>query len=493
MVLYIDEIYKIFYDFSIKLYEMTEGVQMEKEKMRKFDIRDKVGYALGDCANNFTLTMVSSFLLVFATKILGIQAAVVGTLLMVTKFVDAFTDMGMGRIVDTHVDKNGERFRPWILRMAIPTAVSSGLIYNCYISEWSMVAKIVYISVMYLLYGSFCYTAINIPYGAMANAITDEPSERTSLSSFRSIGGIVGNLVVGILVPVIIYVKDDAGNDVVSGPRFLLAGLITSAIAVVCYYLCYRWCLERVKTPNQEQQDAPKMDFVKSIKEVCKDGSILAIVIFGICASSVTGIANTLNQYLFLDYYKDTSLLAIASMSMMIGMLLIVPFTKVLTDKFGKKECSVVGLGAFSAIYVLLFIIRPEEPIVYLLMTLVGYIGLGYEVMVCWAMLGDAIDNHYLITGEKSEGTIYAMYSFLKKLAGAVTGSIGAWSLTLIGYNELESVQTEAVCQSIFDITIIIPGIFVIISFVTVTFMYPLTKKKVEENVQKMRELSAKK
>lgn len=102
-----------------------------------------------DCANNFTLTMVSSFLLVFATKILGISAAIVGTLLMLTKFVDAFTDVAMGRIIDTHVDKNGERFRPWIRRIAVPVVLSSCLIYNCFISEWPMWAKITYIAAMY--------------------------------------------------------------------------------------------------------------------------------------------------------------------------------------------------------------------------------------------------------------------------------------------------------------------------------------------------------
>lgn len=461
---------------------------MENKKIRKFDIRDKVGYALGDSANNFTLTMVSSFLLVFATKILGINAAIVGTLLMLTKFVDAFTDVAMGRIIDTHVDKNGERFRPWIRRIAVPVVLSSCLIYNCFISEWPMWAKITYIAAMYLIYGSICYTAINIPYGAMANAITDAPSERTSLSSFRSIGGIVGNLAVGIMVPMIIYVQDAAGNNVVSGPRFMLAGLICSLLGLLCYYLCYRWCLERIKVPNKEDQ-AEKKNFLLSVKEICTDRAILAVVIFGICASSITGIANTLNQYLFLDYYQDTSLLAVASMSMMFGMLLIVPFTKKLTDKFGKKEFSMIGLGAFTLIYVILFIVRPENPLTYLLLTLVGYIGLGYAVMVSWAMLGDSIDHHYLITGERADGTVYAMYSFLKKLVGAVTGSIGAWSLTLIGYDELATVQTKAVCQSIFNITMIIPGIFVLISFLTVTFVYPLNKKTVEENVEKMRKL----
>lgn len=157
---------------------------MKQTEKRKFGWRDKLGYALGDAGNDFTLMLLQSYLLVFYTKVLGVSGAVIGTMFLVTKFVDAFTDTAMGRIIDTHTDKNGDRFRPWIRRMAIPVVLASVLIYNIFIEDWPMWAKIAYVTVVYLIYGSVCYTGINIPYGAMAAVLTSDPKEKTSLSTF---------------------------------------------------------------------------------------------------------------------------------------------------------------------------------------------------------------------------------------------------------------------------------------------------------------------
>lgn len=113
--------------------------------------------------------------------------------------------------------------------------------------------------------------------------------------------------------------------------------------------------------------------------------------------------------------------------------------------------------------------------------------------MVSWAMISDCIDNYYVEYGERADGTIYAMYSFLKKMAGAVTGSIGAWSLSWIGYDSLATVQTEAVSNAIYTVSVLIPVIFMIGTFLLIAFMYPLTRKKVEENARAMKALKQKK
>lgn len=462
---------------------------MTKTNLRKFGFRDKLGYALGDCGNDFTLMMLQSYLLVFYTKVLGVSGAVIGTMFMITKFVDAFTDVSMGRIVDTHTDRNGDRFRPWLRRMAVPVVLASCLIYNYFITGWPMWAKITYVSIVYLVYGSVCYTAINIPYGAMANAITDDPGERTSLSTFRSMGAIFAGVLVGIVVPLVVYTKDEAGNNVANGPKFLLMAVIFGLIALLCYYLCYRWCLERVRIPNREQS-AQKESLWTSLVEICRDRAILAIVLISICVFAATGATQTLNQYVFLDYFKNTSLLSLASMITMVAMFLMAPFTKLLSTRFGKKESSVAGLFVCAVMYLILFVIHTQSPVVYLVLLFIANMGMGYFSMVSWAMISDCIDNHYLITNERADGTVYAMYSFIKKLAGAVTGSIGAWSLALIGYDNLATVQTDGVSNAIFNISVLIPGVFMLASFLLVTFLYPLSKKRVDENVQKMREKS---
>lgn len=111
--------------------------------------------------------------------------------------------------------------------------------------------------------------------------------------------------------------------------------------------------------------------------------------------------------------------------------------------------------------------------------------------MVSWAMISDCIDNYYVVYGERADGTIYGIYSFIKKLAGAVTGSIGAWSLTIIGYDSLATVQTEAVDQAIYYIAIGIPGFFILVTFLLILFMYPLNRKRVNENAVKIKEMAA--
>lgn len=466
---------------------------MEEKKIRKFGIKDKIGYALGDMGNDLTLQMLQSCLLVFYTKVLGVSGAVIGTMFMLTKFVDAFTDVGMGRIIDTHVAKNGDRFRPWIRRMALPVVVASCLVYNYFIAGWPMWAKIAYVCVVYLLYGSICYTAINIPYGAMAAVISEDPGERTSLSTFRSVGATLAGMVIGVAIPLVVYTKDEAGNSVANGPRFLLLSVVFGVLALLCYAGCYFWCVERVHIPNKAQDGGGKQSTWRSLVEVCRDRALLSIVLVSIFVFAASGAFQSLNPYLFLDWFQDTSMQSLASLVMVFAMLLCAPFATRLSKRFGKKEISIVGMALSVAAYLAIFFMRLQDAKLFLMFAFVAFLGMGIFTMVSWAMISDCIDNHFVITGERSDGTIYAMYSFIKKLAGAVTGSIGAWSLSAIGYDNLAVTQTDAVRGAIFNCDILITGVCFLGALLVLLFLYPLDKKTVEENAVKIRALTAQK
>ena len=143
---------------------------------RPFGFRDKLGYLFGDFGNDFTFILSSSFLLKFYTDVMGITGAVVGTVMMVSRFVDAFTDVAMGRICDRSPQTGAGKFRPWILRMCVPVALSSFLIYQSALADRSTGFKIGWLFVTYILWGSFFYTSINIPYGSMASSISPEPA-----------------------------------------------------------------------------------------------------------------------------------------------------------------------------------------------------------------------------------------------------------------------------------------------------------------------------
>ena len=145
---------------------------MEKSA-RPFGLRDKLGYLFGDFGNDFTFILSTVILMKFYTDVMGISAGVVGTIMMLTRFIDAFTDVTMGRICDrSRVVPGVGKFRPWIRRMCVPVAIASLLMYQNTVASWPYAAKVASLAVTYVLWSSVFYTAINIPYGSMASAIS---------------------------------------------------------------------------------------------------------------------------------------------------------------------------------------------------------------------------------------------------------------------------------------------------------------------------------
>ncbi|MCD7841117.1 MAG: MFS transporter, partial [Lachnospiraceae bacterium] len=188
-------------------------------KVKPFGWADKIGYAMGDFGNDFTFILSSSFLLKFYTDVMGVSAFLVGVMMMLARFVDAFTDTAMGQIVDRSEATAGGKFTPWIRRFMGPVAVASFLMYATWFKGMPMAFKIFWMFVTYLLCGSVCYTGVNIPYGSMASAISDDPEERVQLSSWRNIGATLAGTVIGVVLPLVVYYKDAEGLTRLSGTK----------------------------------------------------------------------------------------------------------------------------------------------------------------------------------------------------------------------------------------------------------------------------------
>ena len=134
---------------------------MSKTKeVRPFGLRDKIGYMCGDLANDFSFIFASSYVMVFYTKVMGISAGMVGTMFLVARCLDAFTDIGMGRIVDNSKPTKNGRIRPWILRMCAFVALASFMMYQSFLVDASYGAKVAYMFITYILWGSIFYTSI---------------------------------------------------------------------------------------------------------------------------------------------------------------------------------------------------------------------------------------------------------------------------------------------------------------------------------------------
>ena len=224
--------------------------EMNKKSIRPFGFRDKLGYMFGDFGNDFTFILSTMILMKFYTDVMSVSAGIVGTLMMVARFVDAVTDVSMGRICDRGRVTAAGKFKPWLMRMCVPVAIASFLMYAPGLganvaANWSYGARVGWLIVTYLLWGSFCYTGINIPYGSMASAVSAEPGDRQSPSTFRTIGGTLAGIFIGIGLPLIAYDKiplaDGTTQDVINGTKTAIAAGVFSILAIVCYILCYKW------------------------------------------------------------------------------------------------------------------------------------------------------------------------------------------------------------------------------------------------------------
>lgn len=453
---------------------------MSNNQVKPFGIKDKLGYMFGDFANDFTFILSSSFLMKFYTDVMDVPGAAVGAIMMIARFVDAFTDVAMGRICDRSKYTKAGKFKPWILRMCGPVALMSFLMYQSSLSDLPQAAKIAYLFVTYILWGSVFYTSVNIPYGSMASAISADPSDRQSLSTFRTMGGMLAGGIITAGVPMIAYDKIN-GNEVLNGGRFTLIAGIFSVCAIICYLLCYNLTTERVK--SVPSADAMQNNSVgQMLKNAVKNRALISII----CASIFMLLAQLTMQsmanYVFPNFYKNAKAQTFATLMMGVGMLIAAFIAKPLSRKFGKAEVSVASNLLAAAVCVVLLIVRPQNVWVYVVLQAVCWLGLGVFSMVCWALITDVIDYSEIKNGVREDGSVYALYSFARKLGQAASSGLSGALLSMIGYSKETQFDTGVV-NGIYNISVIVPAIGFLVLALILWFWYPLHKKQVDENV----------
>lgn len=452
---------------------------------KPFGLKDKIGYLMGDIGNDFTFVLSSTFLLKFYTDVMGVPAAIVGGIIMIARFVDAFTDVTMGRICDQSPTGKYGKFRPWIRRMCVPVAIMSFLLYQSSLADKSLMFKVGYLFVVYILWGSFLYTSINIPYGSMASAISPEPGDRQSLSTYRSIGATFASVLVGAIIPLIAY-EEVNGVMLLNGEIFTKIAGIFSICAIISYLICFSLVTERVQIPSSKDTKE-KNSVLTMLRNAVTNKALISIIAASILMLLAQMTLQSMANYVFPIYYGNTTAQSVSMVVMLIGSLLVAAVAKPISARFGKAEIGVVSSLLASGVCILLFIIRPQNVWVYVALQGLCWLALGVFSMISWALVTDVIDYSEIKNGIREDGSVYALYSFARKLGQAGAAGLVGSMLTIIGYTE-GATANERIREGLFNISTLLPAIGFALLGIVLWFWYPLHKKQVEENVKRLKE-----
>lgn len=456
---------------------MEETVQTK----RPFGMRDKLSYAAGDLGCNMSFALKSTIMAIFWTQFMALGETLYATLLLVVQIWDAINDPLLGSMFDADKRnyKNG-KFKTYIFIGAIGL-LFSGLFFFLPLPNAPLVMRCILFVLGYVLWDAF-YTVANVPYGSMMSVITQDGSERSQLSTWRSIGSMVGNILPMVILPLLCY---DASNNLRGNTVFLVA-VVMGVIGLACFIYMLKTTTIRVEENSVTiSEKTEKFNIFKAMKNFFKNppaiGATLAAMAMFIGMQSST----TATTVLFQSYFKNAQISGIIMLISYLPMFLFMPFIKKIVDKWGKKEACVVG-SAVSVVGALLLFL----PLGAGTAGLAGYViaqvffgfGLGFYTCVSWALMADAIDYNEWKTGTKEEGTVYSLHSFFRKLAQGLGPSLVIIIMGALGYDgALGADQPFAVAENMKWLVACLYTFSAIVMFVSITFIYNLNKKKVAQ------------
>lgn len=447
---------------------------MKNEKeLRPFGMRDKIGYAFGDMGCNFSFQLVSSYMYLFYTQCIGLSAKHWAWIIIVSKVWDAVNDVLIGSLVDrTRISKKS-KFMPWISIGSVVLVVFSIMIFTP-VSNFSQIGKILWCLGSYCLW-SVAYTMINVPYGSLHSVITEDPKQRTTLSTFRSIGAALPAVLVMIL-PKLVY-KD----NVLSANNLFIVTIVFSIAAFFAFFGLRKMVTERVVREDKVE----KVSYISTVKSYFTNRAMVGITIATVAVVIFYNSSMSVNNLVFQFYFNDAEKASLAMIASYLPLVAFMPFASNIVAKVGKKKLLTIS-GLVSVIAGIVMLILPITPdfkgiIIYVVGLMFVNTGCCVFQIIVWAIVADCIEDSYRKKGVREEGSLYALYSFFRKLAQGIGSALVALSLSSVGYIESSSVQTAEVSANIKNLYIILLIIGLAIMTASMKFIYNIGFKEEQE------------
>lgn len=441
----------------------------------KISVREKVGYSLGDAASHIVFDSSVAILAYFYTDIYGLPPAVMGTMFLLVRLLDAIIDPIMGAIADATSTRWG-RFRPWLLAICIPFAVSCVLVYS--IPSFSDTGKIVYAVAAYI-FMTVMYTAINIPYCSLGAALTSDPRESLSLQSWRfAITPIGGALGTAFILPLsdLLYPGDRATGIQVSMAIF-------GAIGCLMFIVCFATTKERVQPIKEEN-----LNITRDVKILFRNDQwrILSVYNFMMLVAVVIR-GGAVVYYVNSILNKGADIITIFMLGGMFASML----GAVLAKPFGTRFCKIKFSFWINLLTAALCVVCYVIPVQYWTLILGVHILIsiiqGGNGALQWSMITDVNNYGEWKTQRRITGMNVAANIFVIKLGVAVGGAILGWILAYYHYTANTSVQSVSAAQGVILLFTLTPAVFYVLTAMSIRF-YGLTENKMNAIVDDLKD-----
>ena len=458
-------------------------------QVRPFGWQDKLGYSMGDMGCNFSFQLVSTFMQLFYLQYIGISPADYAVIILISKAFDAINDIVIGNLVDTKRIGKKSKYMPWILLGGVTLVIFNVMLFAP-VKSFPYAGKYAWCLISYCLW-SIAYTMVNVPYGSLHSVITDDPQQRVSLSTFRSIGAALPAIIVMIVLPKIVYSTQGSGENevqILKGETLLPVAAVLSIIAMAVFWGTTKLVKERVNRDTSENATGMKA-MISSVKSFFTNRAMVGATIATVASVALFNSTMSLNNMVFQYFFKDAEKVGIAMVGSYAPMIVFMILLGRLTKKFGKKNVIVTTMlvGTISGLVSLFVPITPDMKgmIIYIFCLMGLNLGNAAFQISVWAIVADCIEVNYRKTGKSEEGSLYALYSFFRKLAQGIGQAAVSLGLVAIGFIEGENaVQAPDFGDKVKSLYFVVLAVGSLVAFLSMKFIYNIGKKEEDEFAQ---------
>lgn len=440
----------------------------------KVSLISKLAYGMGDVGCNFSWMFVGNFLMIFYTDVFGIGMGAVATLMLVSRFWDAINDPIIGSLTDKTRTRWG-RFRPWLLFGAPLTALVLVLTFWAH-PDWSQTAKIIYMAVTYciLVLG---YTCVNLPYGTLCGAMTQDIDERASLNTSRSVSAMIAIGIINIVtVPLIEWF---GGENASYG--YLSVAVLYGIIFASCHLFCFHKTREVVEVPREQ-----RLPLRVQLKAVLKNRPYLLALLGQLLFGFILYGRNADMLYYFTYVEGSASLFSFYSLAIIVPSIIgaaCFPMVFRWTENKGWTASIFALLTGLTMIGLYFFSPKDSAIPFYLLAALSQFFFSGFNTAI-YAIIPDCVEYGEWKTGIRNDGFQYAFVSLGNKIGMALGTSLLALALGSAGYVS-NAVQNDTVISIMRHAFSTLPGVLWVITAGCLLF-YPLNKKTYNRIVEEL-------